>query len=48
MVDITATEQNVEKGMKRNYNSLQDLWDNIKCMNIHLWGPGRIRERKRT
>ena len=39
MVDITATEQNVEKRMKRN--SLRDLWNNIKCMNIHIIGvPG--------
>ena len=39
MVEITATEQNVEKRMKRN--SLRDLWNNIKCMNIHIIGvPG--------
>ena len=39
MVDITATEQNVEKRMKRN--RLRDLWNNIKCMNIHIIGvPG--------
>ena len=29
-VGITATEQNTEKGMKRNEDSLRDLWDNIK------------------
>ena len=29
MVEITATEQNIEKRMKRNKDSLQDLWDNI-------------------
>ena len=32
MVDITATEQNIEK--KRNEDRLRDLWDNIKCINI--------------
>ena len=34
MVEITATEQNIEKRMKRNQDSLRDLWDNIKCSNI--------------
>ena len=29
MVEITATEQTIEKGMKRNEDSLRDLWDNI-------------------
>jgi len=34
MVEITATEKNIEKRMKRNEVSLRDLWDNIKCLNI--------------
>ena len=34
MVEITAEEQNKEKGMKRIEESLRDLWDNIKCTNI--------------
>ena len=38
MVEITATEQNIEKRMKRNEDSLRDLWDNIKCTNIHIIG----------
>ena len=37
MVEITATEQNKEKRMKRNEDSLRDLWD-IKCTNIHIIG----------
>ena len=36
MVKITATEQNIEKRMKRNEDSLKDLFDNIKCTNIHI------------
>ena len=36
IVEITATEQNIEKRMKRNEESLRDLWDNIKCTNIHI------------
>ena len=36
MVEHTATEQNKEKRMKRNEDSLRDLWDNIKRTNIHI------------
>ena len=38
MVEITATEQNIEKRMKRNEDSLRDLWDNTECTNIHIIG----------
>ena len=34
MVELTAAEQNKEKRMKINEDSLRDLWDNIKCTNI--------------
>ena len=34
MEEFTAAEQNKEKRMKRNENSLRDLCDNIKCSNI--------------
>ena len=44
MVEISNTELNKEK--KRNVNSLRDLWDNTKCINIcMIWIPRR-RERK--
>ena len=33
-MEITATEQNIEKQMKINEDNLGDLWDNIKCTNI--------------
>ena len=36
MVEITAIEQNIEKTMKRNKDSLRDLWDNIKHTNIQI------------
>ena len=50
MVEITEAEQNKEKRMKRNGDSLRDLWDNIKCTNIHIIGvlEGEESERKRT
>ena len=34
IVEITTTEQNKEKIMKRIEDSLRDLWDNITCTNI--------------
>ena len=38
MVKFTAAEQNKQKRMKRNEDSLRDLWDNIKCNNIRIIG----------
>ena len=40
MVEITASEQNIEK----NEDSLRDLWDNIKHTNIHIIGMPEKRE----
>ena len=34
MVEFAATEQDKEKRLKRNEDSLRDLWDNIKCIDI--------------
>ena len=49
MVEITATEQNIEKRMKKNEDSLRDLWDNIKhTQHLHYRGPRKKRERERT
>ena len=42
MVEITASEQNIEK----NKDSLRDLWDNIKHTNIHIIGIPEGKERK--
>ena len=33
--------------MKRNEDSLRDLWDNIKCINIHIIGVPEGEERKK-
>ena len=35
MVEITSEEQDKVKRMKRMEDSLRDLWDNIKCNNMH-------------
>ena len=49
MVEFTAVEQNKEKRMKRNKDSLRDLWDNIKHNNICVIGvPEGEREREKT
>ena len=46
MVEITAAEQNLEKRMKRNEDSLRDLWDNIKYTNTCIIGvPGEERKK---
>ena len=45
MVEISATEQYIEKRMKRNEDSLRDFWDNIKGTNIHII---RIQEKRES
>ena len=45
MMEFTAAEQNKEKRMKRNEDSLWDLWDNIKCTNILIIGVPEGEER---
>ena len=36
MVEFAATEQNKEKRMKRNEDSLRDLWDKLKAATVAL------------
>ena len=40
-------EQNKEKRMKRNEDSLRDLWDNIKHTNIRIIGVPEGEEREK-
>ena len=47
MVKFTAAEQNKEKRMRRNEDTLRDLWDNIKCNNIHIIGVPEGEERQK-
>ena len=46
MVEFTAMEQTKEKRMKRNEDSLRDLWDNIKHNNIRIIGVPEGEERE--
>ena len=47
MVEFTAVEQNKDKRMKRNEDSLRDLWDNIKHNNIRIIGVPEGEEREK-
>ena len=46
-MEFTAVEQNKEKRMKRNEDSLRDLWDNIKHNNIRIIGVPEGEEREK-
>ena len=45
VVEITATEHNIEKRILKN--EVWDLWDNIKCSNIHMIGVPEGEEREK-
>ena len=46
MVEFTATEQNKEKRMRRNEDSLRDLWDKINHNNIRIMEVPKEEERE--
>ena len=50
MVELLPQKQNIEKRMKKekNEDSLWDLYDNIKCTNIHILGVQGGEERQRV
>ena len=45
VVEITMAEQKKAKKVKRNEDSLRDLWDNIKSDHIHIIGVPEGEER---
>ena len=47
IVEITATEQNKEKRMKRIQDTLRHLWNNIKHTNILIIGVPKEEEKKK-
>ena len=47
MVEFTSVEQNKQKRIKRNEDSLRDLWDNIKHNNICIIGVPEGEEREK-
>ena len=47
VVEITTTEKNKEKRMKRIEDSIRDLWDNIKRTNNWIIGVPEEEEKKK-
>ena len=47
IVEITTTEQDKEKRMKRIEDTLRDLWINIKHTNIQIIGVPEEEEKKK-
>ena len=47
MVEFTVVEENKEKRMKRNEDSLRDNWDNNKCNNFRIIGVPEGEEREK-
>ena len=47
LVEITDAEQKREKRLKRNEESLRELWDNFKHTNIHIIGVPEGEEREK-
>ena len=46
-MEITDMEQKREKRLKRNEESLRELWDNVKHTNIHIIGVPEGEEREK-
>ena len=46
-MEITTTDQNKEKRMKRIEDSLRHLWDNTKCTYIRIIGVPEEEEKKK-
>ena len=47
VVEIASEEQNKVKRMKRTEDSLRDLWDNVKCVNIRIIGVPEEEEKNK-
>ena len=46
-MEITDVEQKREKRLKRNEDTLRELWDNVKRTNIHVIGVPEGEEREK-
>ena len=46
-MEITDVGKKREKRLKTNEESLRELWDNMKCNNIHIIGVPEGEEREK-
>ena len=46
-VEINEAEGKKKKRIKRNYDSLRNLWDNVKCPNIRIIGVRGEEDKKK-
>ena len=46
-MEIMDVEQKREKRLKTNEHSLRELWENVKCTNIHIMGVPEREEREK-
>ena len=47
LVEIMDAEQKREKRLKTNEERRRELWDNVKCTNIHIIGVPEREEREK-
>ena len=47
LMEITDAEQTREKRLKTNEESFRELWDKVKCTNIHIIGVPEGEEREK-
>ena len=46
-MEIMDAEQKREKRLKTNEESLRELWDKVKCTNVHIIGVPEREEREK-
>ena len=47
IMEITQSEQQTKKSNEKNESKIRDLWENIKCANLHTVGiPGGKESKK--
>ena len=46
-MEIADAERKREKRLKTNEESFRELWDNVKCTNIHIIGVSEGEEREK-
>ena len=47
IMEITMSEQQTEKSNEKNERKIRDLWENIKCANLHKIGIQEGNESKK-